>query len=49
MMALRRLVIVQDAEIALVQVADELAMMVGGNEQHIDFVDPLLDGKDGIR
>ena len=45
----RRLVIVQDGEIALVQIAHELATMVGGNEQHIDLVDPLLDGKDGVR
>ena len=37
---LRRLVIVQDGEIALVQVAHELAAMVSGDEQHIDFARP---------
>ena len=46
---LRRLVVVQDGEIALVQIAHELAMVVRRNEQHIDLIHPLLDGKDGIR
>ena len=45
---LRRLVIVENGEIALVQIAHELAMMVGGDEQNVDFIDPLLDGKDGV-
>ena len=45
---LGRLVIVQDGEIALVQVAHKFAAMVSGDEEHIDFADPFLDGQDGI-
>jgi len=41
-------VIVEKGEIALVQVADELAVAVSRNKENVDFIDPRLDGKDGV-
>ena len=40
--------IIQDREITLVGTGSKLAMMIRGNEQNIDLINPLLDGKDGI-
>ncbi len=45
---LDRLVIVKNREIALVQIADEFAMAIGGDEKHIDFIDALPDGQDRL-
>ena len=42
---LRRLVIVEDGKILLAQIADELAMLVGRNEQYIHFVDARANGE----
>ena len=41
-MDLRRLVIVKNAEIVLIQVAHKLAVLVGGNKQHVDFIHPFV-------
>ena len=41
---LRRLVIVKNGEIVLVQIADELAVLVGRDEQHVDFIHPRVQG-----
>ncbi len=46
---LRRLVIVENGEITLIEVADELAMLVGGDEQHVHFIDPLANSEAGLR
>ena len=43
-----RLVIVENGEISLVQITDELAVTIGGDKEHVDFIDALLDGEDGI-
>lgn len=40
--------IVEDGEIGLVEIANELAVTVGGDEEHIDLIDTLFDGKDGL-
>ena len=45
---LRRLVVVQDGKVRLVQVADKLAVVVGRDKQDIDFIHPGFDGKDWI-
>src|SRR5580658_583391 len=45
---LHRLVVIKNREIVLVQIADELAVAIGGDEQHVDFIDALLDGEDGF-
>ena len=41
---LRRFVIVQNAEIVLVQIAHEFAVLIHSDEQHIHFVDAFLYG-----
>src|SRR5579872_4809299 len=41
---LRWLMIVKNREVFLIEVAHKFAMFVSGNEQHIDFVYPGLDG-----
>ena len=41
---LRRLMVVENAEIRLIQIAHELAMLVGRNEQHVDFIHPRVQG-----
>jgi hypothetical protein len=41
---LRRLAVVDDLEVALRQVLDELAALVGDGEHDVDFVDLLDDG-----
>ncbi len=45
---LYRLVIVENGEIVLVQIADEFAVTIGGDEKHVHFIDALLDGEDGF-
>ena len=45
---LHRLVVVEDGEIGLVQIADEFAVAIGRDEDHVDFIDALLDGEDGL-
>ena len=42
---LRGLVIVKDGEIFFIQVAHKLAMFVGGNKQHVYFIDPFMNGE----
>jgi hypothetical protein len=44
---LHRLVVVENGEIVLVQIADELAVAIGRDEKHVDFIDAFLDGEDG--
>ena len=39
-----RFVVVQVSEISLVQIADKLAMLVGGNEKYVHFIHALADG-----
>src|SRR5580704_17276515 len=39
---LRRLVVVKNAEIILIQIADKLAMLVGRDEQHVNLVHPRV-------
>jgi hypothetical protein len=46
---LRRLVIVENREIVLTQVADKFAVLVGGNEKYVDFVDAFADGEHRAR
>src|SRR6185437_8243356 len=46
---LRRFVIVQNAEVSLIQVTYELAMLIHGDEQHVHFVDSRFYSDDGIR
>ena len=41
---LRRLAVVEHAEVVLLQVLDELAALVGNGEDHVDLVHPLDDG-----
>ena len=43
---LRRLVVVKNIEIVLVQVAHELAMLVGRDEQHVHLIHPGMQGDD---
>jgi hypothetical protein len=43
---LHGLVVVENREIVLVQIADELAVAIGRDEQHVDFIDAFLDGED---
>src|SRR5580693_10397305 len=45
---LRRLMVVEDRKVLLVEVAHELTMPVGRNEQHIAFIHPLLDRDNGV-
>lgn len=45
---LRRLVVVEKAEIFLIEVANEFSVLVGGDEQHIHFVHTLANGDYGI-
>ena len=40
---LDRLMIVEDREVILIQVADELAMAISGDKKHVDFIDPFLE------
>ena len=40
-----RLVIVEDGEIGLIKVADKFAVLVGGNEQNVNFVDAFVNGE----
>ena len=44
---LRRLVIVEDREIGLIQVADKFAVLVGGDEENVNFIHALVDGEHG--
>jgi hypothetical protein len=46
---LRRLVIVENREIVLIQVADKFSMLVGSDEKHVDFVDAFADGEHRAR
>src|SRR6202140_4527299 len=43
-----RLLIVENREIVLVQIADEFAVAISSDEQHVDFIDALRDGEDWI-
>src|SRR5260370_9127168 len=43
---LHGLVVVENREIGLVQIADEFAVAIGSDEQHVDFIDAFLDGED---
>ena len=45
---LHRLVVVENGEIVLVQIADELAVAIGRDEEHVDFIDAALDGKNRL-
>src|SRR5580692_7150753 len=45
---LRGLMVVEDREVFLVEVTHELTMPVGRNEEHIDFIHPLLDRDNGV-
>src|SRR5207244_13558821 len=45
---LRRLVIVKNMEVALVQIAHKLAMPVRGNKKDVDLVHSFLDSEDRI-
>ena len=42
---LRRLVIVENGEIGLAEVADKFAVLVGGDEQNINFIHPFVNGE----
>ena len=42
---LRRLVIVENREIGLVEVANKLAMLIGGDEKNVDLVHSFVDGE----
>src|SRR5207302_3098787 len=42
---LRRLVIVENREIVLVQIADKFAVLVGGDEQNVHLVHTFVDGE----
>src|SRR5580700_4883417 len=42
---LRRLMIVKDRKIALIQISNKLAMLVGGDEQHVHFIDTFVNGE----
>ena len=41
---LRRLVIIQEAEVILAQITHELAMLVHRDEQNVNFIDAFPDG-----
>jgi hypothetical protein len=40
--------VVEDVEVALVQIAHKLAMLVHGNKKNVDLVNSFLDGENGI-
>src|SRR5579862_8656316 len=45
---LRRLVIIQESEVFLGKIAYKFPVLVGGDEEHIDLIHPLLNGEDRI-
>src|ERR1019366_3034774 len=42
---LRRLVIVENGEIGLIEVANKFAALVSGDEQNVHFIDSFVDGE----
>src|SRR5579872_5448988 len=44
---LRRLVIVEDGEVGLVQIAHKFAVLVGRDKKNIHFIHALVDGEQG--
>jgi hypothetical protein len=41
-------VVVENGEIVLVQIADEFAVAIGRDEEHVDFIDAAPDGEDRL-
>src|ERR1700733_13852079 len=42
---LRRLMIIKNRKIALIQISNKLAMLVCGDEQHVHFIDTFVNGE----